>query len=153
MKTSCILFAIIGLGAFSLESVFAAEPSRPPPERAPRKFADRAHGSPARIEPNFAKSGLVAPFKAQSKRASPRQLAQPAPKKPATAANGVRMMHKTENHRGPLTLSPRYGGTATLGPGLSHSRSATPASLGGLTTTSAKHSTAALDGAAVTRKP
>jgi hypothetical protein len=153
MKTARILFTIIGLGTLTLAAGFAAQPPSPRSERAPRDIAERAHGGREQIEPNFAKRGLIGPLKAQSYRMPLRALGQPALKKPAVGANGLWKPNKMENHHESLTLSPHYGGTAALGPGISRSRSETPAHLGGLTTASAKHSMASLNGTAFKRKP
>jgi hypothetical protein len=160
MQTARFLFTIVGLGAFTLGRCLAAEPFTPPSERAPRENhptgvrpADPVHGSRERREPNFASSSQTGPVKPQSKRTPPHELPQPMLKKAATAAHGAWMMNKIQNHHEPAAKLPGNAGATAPGPGISRNRNATPAVLGGLTTASAKHSTAALDGAAVKRKP
>jgi hypothetical protein len=153
MKTARILFTIAGLAALTLATGFAAQPPSPRSERATRVSADRAHVGREQIAPNFAKRGLIGPLKAQSYRVPLHAPVQPALKKPAAGANGLWKPGRMENHHELLAQSPHNGGTAALGPGISRSRSETPAHLGGLTIASAKYSSAALDGTAFKRKP
>jgi hypothetical protein len=160
MKTARLLFTLVGLGAFTLVVDLTAEPSTEHSGRMPRenhpanvRSVDSAHGSSEQIKPNLARSSQPGPLHTQIKRTWGNEFHQSLLKKAATAANSGRMMNKIENHHEPLAKLPGYGGTTAPGPGPSRSRSTTLAVLGGLTTASAKNSMAALNGAAMKRKP
>ncbi|HEV7924644.1 MAG TPA: hypothetical protein VGR14_04770 [Verrucomicrobiae bacterium] len=160
MKTKCFLFVMIGLGVLTPGVGLAAESSSPLSARVPRethttsaRSADLLRGNTVQMERSIAKSSQPGPIHTQTKHPTRNELHQHGPNKAATAANSGRMMNKTVNHFEPPAKSPIVGGTTALGPEMCRSRSANLAVLGGLNYASAKHSTAALDGAAMRRSP
>jgi hypothetical protein len=159
MKTARILFIMVGVGTLTLGQGFAGEPSRQPSERALRENhatsvrpSGPRHGGEEQMEQNSARSSQTVPNKTQSKSPLPNEFAQPMLKKAPVAANGGWVMNKTGSHYEQPAKLPGNGGTIAPKPGVSRNRSATPAAIGGLTTSRAKNSTAALDGAAMKRK-
>jgi hypothetical protein len=160
MKTARFLFTMVGFGALTLGVGFAAEPSSPPSERVPRenhassvRSVGPGHGSRDHMERNSARSSQPGPLHTQTKRALGNGLHQPGLKRAATAANGGWMMNKIEHHHEQPAKLPGGSGTTAPWPGVTRSRSAAAAVIGGLTASSAKNSAAALDGTAIRRKP
>ena len=139
MKTARLLLTIVALGALTLGRSYAGQPSKPPAEQNLRQL-HATHDRPASRQ---------APLKTPTQRASANELRPPGLKKAApTAAHGGWTRNKIENHHEPAQ-GPGGGGTTAPWPGVSRHRSATTAALGGGRTSSAKNSTAALDGAAM----
>jgi len=160
MKTARFLFALIGSGALTPGVGFAGEPSSQPSEHYPHQEhatsvrpAGRVHGIGDQMDRNSKKNSRAVPINNQSKRAPVKELHQPGLNKTVPAAKGGLMMNKTRNnHEQPARLPVGRGTTAPL-PGVVPARSATVAAIGGLAASSAKHSAAALNGAAIKRKP
>jgi hypothetical protein len=161
MKTARLLLTIVALGALTLGRSYAGQPSKPPAEQNLRQL-HATHDRPASPEQAERKQSLShnnghasekssrqAPLKTPTQRASANELRPPGLKKAApTAAHGGWTRNKIENHHEPAQ-GPGGGGTTAPWPGVSRHRSATTAALGGGRTSSAKNSTAALDGAAM----
>jgi hypothetical protein len=158
MNAPRFFFTIIGSGALTLGVAFASEPSRHPAEKdlhqqhatsirpAVRDQTDRKH-SPLN------NNGLVAPMNTQNPRTSGNQVRQPALNRAATAANAGLMINRTDNHHPQPASLPGASAATAAWSGLVRNRGAVPAGIGGLTTTGARNSTTALDGAAVKTKP
>jgi hypothetical protein len=170
MKTARFLFTIVGFGALTLGLSYAGEPSSHSSEQNPRENhtasarpAGRRQGNgdqmdrkPSLLHNNghaLERSSQAGPLHTQINRTLGNELHQPGLKKAATAATGGLMMNKIENHHQQLARLPVGGGTTAPWPGVVRSRSATLAAIGGLTASSAKNSAAALNGAAIKRKP
>jgi hypothetical protein len=160
MKTTRFFFTVLGFGALTLGVGVAAEPPNKPSPRVMREnhTPTSRPGGPVQasrelMERNFLKSSQAAPIKPQSKRQPIKPLAPPMLQKAAGAANGGSIVNKMENRREQPGKLPGLRGTAEPSPGLSRSRSASPAVLGGLTGSNGKNSIAALNGATMRRKP
>jgi hypothetical protein len=169
MKTARFLLTIIASGSLALGLVYAGEPSSQSSERNPREKhatgvrpADPVHGNKDQMDRRSSKgnndgraSGKSVQFgsmNTQTKHTSENELHQSGLKKAAAANDGL-MMNKTGNHRDPLARLPVGSGITAPLPGAVRGRSDTEAVLGGLAASSAKNSAAALNGAAIKRKP
>jgi hypothetical protein len=165
MKTTRYLFTIIAFGALALGRSYAVEPAGKPSGQDLRQHhaADRMNDSGAQAERKVfqlhnngrapARTSQAGPVHIQSMHTSANGLHQPGLKKTASAANYKSMMNKTGSEHQQLARLSIGGGTTALSPGVVRGRSASAADTGGLSPSSVKHSTAALDGAAVGRRP
>jgi hypothetical protein len=80
-------------------------------------------------------------------------LPPPGLSKPATAAKDGLRLNPMGNQRQPPARLPVGSATTALLPGIVRGRGAAPATIGGLTASSARSSTAAINGAAMKRRP
>jgi len=78
---------------------------------------------------------------------------QPALNRPSTVVKGGLVLNTIGNHREQPARLPPGGGTTALVPAVVPGRSATTAIIGGLAASSAKSSTAVIDGSGMKRKP
>lgn len=170
MKMARLFFTIIGSGALTLGMGSAGEPPSQPSEQdshakhpASVRPADRVRGNGDQMDRRYSKSnsgrqtpdmrGPAGSFHTQSKSLPLHQLHQPELEGVATAANDGLMMNRMASHREPLAKLPAGTGTTAPWSGAVRGRGAATAVLGGAKASSAKNSTAALDGAAIKRKP
>jgi hypothetical protein len=170
MKTARFLFRLIGCGVLALGMGFAGEPARQPSEpdshgnhAASAPPADRVHGNTDQMDEGHSKftedgrtsemSGLAGSLNARSKSTPVNPLHQPGWTKAATGANVGLLMNRIGNRRQPLAKPPVGGGITMPLPGALRGRGAATAVIGGAAASSAKNSAAALNGAAMKRKP
>ncbi len=178
MKTARFLFTIVGSGALTLGLSYAGESSTQPTGQATYENhatsdrpADHARGKqvgptgeakptqghirdrPKQVAKSYEGSGGKRGDNTQTKRASANDLQQPGLKRAATATDAGLMMNKIENRREPLIKLPVIGGTTTPAPGVVRSRSTTAAVIGGLAASSARNSTAGINGTTIKHRP
>jgi hypothetical protein len=152
---------IVGAGALTLGMSFADEPAKRPTGQEPSE--NHTTGSDRPAEParghiqdhpkQVVKSHEDTRDRIQAKHASVNDIEQPALKRAAPAASHELMMNKIENRPETQARLPAGGGTAALAPGAVRSRSATETGIGGLATSTAKSSAAAINGTGMTHRP
>jgi hypothetical protein len=159
MKTTRLLFTIIGFGALTLGLGFADEP--------PKQLSKpEARENPASVRPAVPKRSQVnddghapeksshaVPINPQHKSTPVNELHQPALRKTAISPNDGLLANKAANHLEQPAKLPVGSGTTAPRPGVVRSRSVTAAVIGGPTPSNTKHSAAAIDGTAIQRKP
>jgi hypothetical protein len=153
MRIASIFFVMAGLGAFA----FRALATEPPPERLRENHTTAAHPANSvhrgkeQVDRNNVKSGRPDALHTQAIHPLGTPRLQNSLKKPSPPAQVGLTTSKAGNLHQSISKPPEYGGIApkpTVGRG-----NAMPASIGGLTTANAKHSTAALNGATIKRGP
>jgi hypothetical protein len=165
MKSTHCFFACVIVGVMSIGQSIAGEPSKLPAKHEAgevhktgdhsnnRDQTARSHSLLNNNVPAPERSTQPSLLHTQTKGALGNELHQPGSKKPGTPATSGLPMNKMENRHNQAVKLPAAGGTASLGPAMSRSRSRTTAELGGLTISKARNSTAALDGSTMKRKP
>ena len=165
MKTYFLITAI-GIGLLSAIPSFAGEPLKLRPEddvgakgAAGVRLAEPSHNRAVKLaSPHFSLNASVhVPAKSisppgQSSRSSANEIRLPASKKAPAAASRGTTVNKMASHYEPPRKLPVSGATSPSLPGAAHSHSNVPAHVGGLMASSAKNSTASLNGASMKRK-
>ena len=180
MKTMCFLFAVVGFGALTLGITFAYPPSDQSSSQLPGQGANQSHTTgdhPA----NPAKGSQTSDNKDQTDKKhsqstadshTPEKVSQTGPAKtppkhppvnnpsrptpglnktPAVAKDGLPVNKPGSNSAQP-PRPPAVGVTAVLGPGILRKSAGPTTSLGGLTASSIKTSTAGINGTGMQRK-
>jgi len=144
MKTMRFLFAVVGLGVLAHGLSFAGEPSGKTATLKPATGGSSAlaQGSPA-----------VPIVNTQPKSTLANNPSQPGLNQTRTAAKGGLMMNRTGAQRAAPTGMPFGSGSTVRLTGVVPSRGAAAPIIGGLATSSAKHSVAVINGIAMKRKP
>ena len=179
MKTECFLFAVVGFGALTLGITFADPPSGQSSSQLPGQGANQSHttgdhpANPAQgnqtndnndqtdkkhSQPNAdshtpEKVSQAGPAKTPPKRPSVKNPSQTTPglnKTPAVAKGGLQVNKPGSNSAQP-PRPPAVGGTTVLGPGIVRKSAGPTTSLGGLTASSIKTSTAGINGTGMQR--
>jgi hypothetical protein len=169
MKTRRFLFVVLGFGALTLRLSFADEPAKASPQHDPHdKNTMPVHpAGPPRItgdrtdrkhfllnavghDSNWNSQPRSVP--GLTKRTTANGFRPPVLKKPATAANQP-LLNKPATYSMPPARLLEGREIAAPFPHGVPGRAATAATLGGLTASSAKNSTAALNGTTLKRKP
>lgn len=175
MKTTYFLFAVIGVGAFSLGISFAGPPSDQPSGKDANENhstgdhpADLGHGNQAngtedqtdkKQSQSNADSHIPEKIsQAGSTKTPPKHPPVNNPSRPTlalnktpTVAKGGLPVNKPGSNSAQLTRPPMGGGTAVLGPGIVRKSAGPTASLGELTASSIKTSTAGINGTGMQR--
>jgi hypothetical protein len=169
MKKAHFLFMVISLGALTSSLSAAGEPPRLPSEQEGRDPhatiihpSERAPGGGNHVERPHSllkgtghmpeKSSQPGPLHIPPKSNQSTEFHAPALRQTAAAAHQGLIKNKVENHVEPPAKPPLGSGNAPARAQVVHVRSAAPGTLGGPMASTAKTSTAVLDGAAFKRK-
>jgi hypothetical protein len=156
MKITQILLGIVGLSAFAFGHELAAEPSTARVSHgnhtASVRPGETLRDDRGQMDHGSVKSILAGQVHTPIKPSVRTEIQPNGIRKAAPAPHSELKMSKMQNHYQPVAKLPEEGGKIAPKPTVGHG-SAKPASIGGLTMASMKHSTAGIDGGAFRRKP
>jgi hypothetical protein len=151
MKRARFLFIVIGLGALTLASSYAGEPSR---QTVKNERKDETLSKPREDGHSSAMGRQAGPPKSPPKLLPEIESHPPGLKKPATAAKAGPLTERTEKPREQPAKPPAGNAALAPRPGVVRNRGATAANVGRvLVTSNTRYSAGPLDGAALKRKP
>ncbi len=168
MKTTRFLFAVVGLGAFTLGSVLAGEPTKrtsvqsvsgnhspgPRPAAPVRGLEERTTGRRPRANSRGSTgSGRIAPINFPGRSKPPAQPSPPALNKTVPAAGNGLMLHKTPNHNEPLLRLPPVSGNPGGLTGAIRSRSPSAPVIGGMANSIIKNPAPTINGTGMKHRP